>query len=699
MFRRWVWVLRRSLVSKGRLTPDVSSAVPSGLGRFPKPSPKAEALGYFQFSLREKRSAVSCVRGTPHKGIALLLALTGLCLLSCANAAQLDLEITPVFSGEPLQLNSLRYQTAAAETFSVTRLSYLLSGFALERPDGSWLEFSNQVAWLDVEKGRSTIELSNVPPQTFRGMRFEVGLSPELNHAKPEQFGPDHPLNPNLNGLHWGWQGGYVFMAVEGMWRKTAGPYDGWSFHLARDTNRTSVSLPLSLDLRNDVKVEVVFDLGALMSAPRPISFAKDGSSTHSREMPAAGEDSRPTRDPVASALVRNLPGAFQVRGIEMFAAREDSRPTGDAVAARAQPLYMPPHFTPYPFEVSAGFPIPDLPRDNPLIKERVELGKRLFHDPILSRDDSISCASCHQTDHAFADARRFSLGVAGLPGARNAMPLFNLAWKSSFFWDGRAPSVRAQALMPIQDHSEMDELLTNVCVKLRGGIALVSKAPSDGERDRVRGDATPGMCTDYPALFNAAFGSPGITGEKIGLALEQFVLTLVSFDSKFDRAMKGEIQLSEQEQHGFELFMTENDPRRNQFGADCFHCHGGPLFQSQTFANNGLDDSVTDAGREKITGKPADRGKFATPTLRNVALTAPYMHDGRFNTLEEVIEHYSTGMKRSPTLDPNLAKHPVEGMRLSKEDKSALVAFLKTLTDEHFVSKPSEKAKNVASD
>jgi cytochrome c peroxidase len=157
---------------------------------------------------------------------------------------------------------------------------------------------------------------------------------------------------------------------------------------------------------------------------------------------------------------------------------------------------------------------------------------------------------------------------------------------------------------------------------------------------------------------------------------------------------MKGEAQLTEEEKRGFELFMTEYDPRRSQFGADCFHCHGGPLFQSQTFANNGLDGAFKDPGRAKITGNAADQGKFATPSLRNVALTAPYMHDGRFKTLEEVIDHYSTGVKRSATLDPNLAKHPEGGIRLSSQDKSALVAFLRALTDERFVVAKTSNSK-----
>ena len=536
----------------------------------------------------------------------------------------------------------MRYQTAAEETFSITRLSYLLSGFALERLDGSWLELTNQVAWLDVEKGRRAIQISEIPKQSFRSLRFNVGLSPDLNHARPEQFGANHPLNPNLNGLHWAWQGGYIFMALEGMWRGKSGPYDGWSFHLARDTNRACISLAAPIDLAKDTRLEVVFDVSALLGTSNAISFARDGASTHSRHS-----------DPIAAALVANLPEAFRVRSITPSL-------TSPPVAKPVKPLYLPQQFTPYDFEISATFPIPNLPRDNPLIKERVELGRNLFHEPLLSRDNTISCASCHQSDHAFADPRRYSTGVEGRTGARNAMPLFNLAWKSSFFWDGRAPSLRAQALLPIQDHLEMDEPLTNLVGKLKG---------------------------NYPALFTGAFGSPEITAEKLGLALEQFLLTLVSFDSKFDRCMKGEAQFTQQERRGFQLFMTENDPRRGQFGADCFHCHGGPLLQSQTFANNGLDEVFRDSGREKVTGNAADRGKFAIPSLRNVALTAPYMHDGRFKTLEEVVEHYSTGVKRSPTLDPNLAKHPVEGIRLSAEDKAALVAFLKTLTDERFLS------------
>jgi cytochrome c peroxidase len=567
--------------------------------------------------------------------------------------ASLQIEITSQFNGQPIQSDSLRYQTSAGETFSITRVSYLLSGFALQRADGSWVELTNQVAWLDAEKGRHSIRLDQIPAESFRSIRFHLGPDAEANHADIATFPANHPLNPNLNNLHWSWQGGFIFLALEGMWRNSGGQLDGWAYHLARDTNRTRINLAAPLDLTRDTKLELGFDLATLLNAPRPLSFAKDGSSTHSRD-----------GDPVAGALVANLPGSFRVLRVAV--------PTPDkGGAAISKPLYLPVKFTPYRFQMSATFPIPDLPKDNPLIEERVALGEKLFNETALSKDGTVSCASCHLAKAAFADPRKYSFGVRDQVGTRNAMSLFNLAWKSSFFWDGRAPSLRAQALMPIQDHAEMDESPTNICSKLAASA------------DRASDLAPP--ANDYPALFTASFGSPAITPEKIGLALEQYVLTLTSYDSKFDRVLAGKSQFTDGERRGLELFMKEYDPRRGQLGADCFHCHGGSLFQSQTFANNGLDSQFKDPGRAKVTGQDTDLGKFATPSLRNVELTAPYMHDGRFQTLEEVVEHYSTSQKRSATLDPNLAKHPDGGVPLSDGDKRDLVLFLKTLTDSRF--------------
>ena len=624
----------------------------------------------------------------------IILWLTGLCAVNPASAATLQLQITPKVSGENLQPASLRYQTSAGETFSVTRVSWLASDFALQRNDGSWLELSNSVAWFDYEQNRDSKRLE-IPAGEYRSLRFLVGLNTNLNHADVAKFPAAHPLNPNLNGLHWSWQGGFIFLALEGLWRNANGELDGWAYHLARDTNATRITLAAPLQITNETKIEMDFDLAALLNAPRPLSFGKDGSSTHSRD-----------GDPISAALVANLAGAFRIHKITTLT-------DAQIAVAHPKPLYLPEKFTPYQFQMSATFPIPDLPRDNPLTVERVELGKTLFFDKQLSINNAQSCADCHAPEKAFTDGRRTARGTEGEFGTRNAMPLFNLAWKKEFFWDGRAKSLREQVLQPIQNPIEMHESLTNLVLKLGGtglrpvvfGVAPETvgaqspqslsqepakssvTSPSGATPDGTGGTPVLPTKTDYRALFTAAFGSPEITAEKISLALENYLLTLTSFNAKFDRVLRGEEKFTAEEQRGLELFSTEYDPRRGQFGADCFHCHGGPLFQSQSFANNGSDGAFTDIGREKVTGKANDRGKFSVPSLRNVELTAPYMHDGRFRTLEDVIRHYSTGIPRSATLDPNLAKHPDGGVPLTESDKRALAAFLKTLTDSQFSS------------
>ena len=570
-----------------------------------------------------------------------------------APGASLELRIAPTFSGEPLQPASLRYQTSAHETFSITRLSFLLSGLALQRADGAWMEISNATAWLDLEQKRSSFRLEQVPTGEFGAVRFSIGLSPTLNHLDITNFPAGHPLNPAVNGLHWSWQGGFIFLALEGLWRNPAGQLDGWAYHLAREPNCTQVTLAARFDLSNEARIELELDLAALLgcSGGRLLSFNRDGSSTHSRDS-----------DPIAASLVSNLPAAFRLRTITSLSPAR-------VAAALPQPLYLPAKFTPFPFKLNAAFPIPTLPRDNPLTVERVELGRTLFSDPLLSLNNRQSCSSCHQPQFGFGDHKTVSTGAEGQAGSRNAMPLFNLAWKKQFFWDGRAPSLREQVLQPIQNPIEMHETLTNAVAKLQ--------QPAN----------RPAIEVGYSALFQKAFGSTNISSEKIALALEAYLLTLTSFDAKFDRVQRGEDTFTAQEQRGFELFSTEYDPRRGQFGADCFHCHGGPLFQSQAFANNGLDDEFSDPGRGKITDKPSDIGKFAVPSLRNLEVTAPYMHDGRFQSLAQVVRHYSTGVKRSATLDPNLAKHPDGGVPLNAADQQALVAFLKTLTDETYRS------------
>lgn len=308
----------------------------------------------------------------------------------------------------------------------------------------------------------------------------------------------------------------------------------------------------------------------------------------------------------------------------------------------------------------SGKFPMPDF-NNNPPTKEGVALGRMLFYEKMLSKDGSQACASCHLQSHGFTDTARFSIGVEGKKGGRQAMSVFNTAWHTNeFFWDGRAHLLRDQALKPIQDPLEMNETLENVFAKL-----------SDSKM--------------YRDQFFRTFNSEEVTPEKMSLAMEQFMNTIISNQSKYDKFLAGEMSLTPSEERGRELFFLEfNEFLPQKSGADCAHCHGGFNFANKLYSNNGLDAeaNITDYGREKVTNNINDKGKFKIPSLRNIELTAPYMHDGRFNTLEEVVDHYNNGVKESSTLDPALRPTINTGLRLTAQDKADLVAFLKTLTD-----------------
>jgi cytochrome c peroxidase len=584
--------------------------------------------------------------------IFILLFATAIAL--SASAADLRVEFIPQFNGEPLAFDALKNQTAAGQKISVTRLDFLLSEISLRRDDGAWIAQKNYFALINARDGRTNFLLENIPPGNYDAIHFQIGLPPEINHGDIAQWPAGHPLNPDVNHLYWGWSREYVFLALEGGWQ-SGGEQSGFSFHLATDSKLMTVELPVALEMNSSREIQVGLDIGKIFSAPNKIELSDSTDTTHSR-----------TNDLLAVQLRQNVENAFAIESVKEFS------PIAE-ISNATNHIEIAPNATPYHLTISQFAPQPDLPRDNPLTVEGVELGSKLFFDRRLSADNSESCATCHNPHLAFSQPRRFSRGIDGEIGTRNAMPLENLAWKNSFFWDGRAATLREQVLQPIQNPIEMHESLSEALAKIK------QPNPPDGR------PAPPGA-PDYPKMFTAAFGSPEITIDKMARALEQFLLVQVSFNSKFDRVMNGQTNFTAEEARGFILFNTEYDPYHGQYGADCFHCHGGPLFQSQSFANNGLDSAFSDLGLYKTTHRAGDEGKFAVPSLRNVAVTAPYMHDGRFQTLEEVVEHYCTGMKRSATLDPNLAKHPDGGLPLSADDKRALVAFLKTLTDEKYL-------------
>ena len=305
------------------------------------------------------------------------------------------------------------------------------------------------------------------------------------------------------------------------------------------------------------------------------------------------------------------------------------------------------------------GLPEPELPADNPLTEQGVKLGRMLFYETRLSGDNSMACASCHKQENAFTDTNRFSTGIDGLDGHRQAMSAVNMLWNTNgYFWDGRAQKLRDQSVIPIQDVLEMNETMENVVEKL--------------EQDTL-----------YTHQFFRAFGSEDISSYRIGLALEQFMNSIVSYRSKYDLFLDGEATFTEEEELGMELFFEEYNPYFPETsGADCGHCHGGKNFSSQEYMNNGLDSIYNDDGRYDVTGLESDRGAMKVTTLRNIELTPPYMHDGRFNTLEEVIDHYNEGLRNNASLNPALAMTMGTGLMLNETDKDALIAFLKTLTD-----------------
>ncbi len=334
--------------------------------------------------------------------------------------------------------------------------------------------------------------------------------------------------------------------------------------------------------------------------------------------------------------------------------------------SSKEEETYSP---VPYVLEIPILFQdkliAPIIPTNNPLTQEGVALGKKLFFDKILSGNETQSCATCHNPAASFTNNERFSKGIDGRFGTRNSMPLFNLAWnfEELFAWDGKEFSLEKQALEPVSNPIEMHADWKTVVKKLENHAT-------------------------YPFLFQQAFGSSTINSELVTKAIAQFERTLISGNSKFDQYLRGEKNLTPKEQNGFTIFMDEAK-------GDCFHCHGSnnnPLWTDHKFHNNGLDLEFKDLGLGAITGDPSDNGKFKSPSIRNLAFTAPYMHDGRFTTLEEVINHYSEGLKPSSTIDPLMKKVAQGGVQLTPKEKTDLKAFLLTLSDSNFINNPAFK-------
>lgn len=339
---------------------------------------------------------------------------------------------------------------------------------------------------------------------------------------------------------------------------------------------------------------------------------------------------------------------------------------------------------TPYQIEVPKFFPTKmNIPEDNPLTVEGIELGRYLFYDGQLSGrteiDSLMSCATCHIQANSFEcgiNHPKFlngkTFGLTGIPTPHYMMPLINLVWNEyGYLWNG------------VIHESNTDSKKRNIEALVWMGIM----APHEMNGDTNRTIALLRQNPIYPGMFKKAFGSEDITLDRVSKAIAQFIRTLISNNCKFDRYLRGEEQLTTSELNGFVLFTTEE-------GADCFHCHGGDgnvLFTTNLFYNNAKDDVFNDVrDRYHVTFDPMDIGAYRAPTLRNIALTAPYMHDGRFKTLDEVINFYNIGLVYSPYVHPLMHKINQGGADLTPRQKQDLKAFLLTLTDTTFINNPA---------
>ena len=321
---------------------------------------------------------------------------------------------------------------------------------------------------------------------------------------------------------------------------------------------------------------------------------------------------------------------------------------------------------TPYVLSFPANLAPPIIPADNPLTEEGVKLGRVLFYEKKLSAKNNVSCGSCHMQKFAFASGTALSKGTDGQDGTRNTMHLANIAWDNHLTWDGHAPNLEEQARIPISHRLEMNQTLEQAATKLQ-------------------------QTEPYPRLFQAAFKSAVITPDNIVKAIAQFERTLVSANSKFDRFLKSEATLTAEEMEGLLLFSTKPNPAQGIRGANCVTCHTGTLTDHK-FINIGLDNKIIDKGLGGVTGMAADDGKFKVPSMQNIALTAPYMHDGRLKTLEEVLDYYNEHIvASSPNIDSELLQNSNEingkTLMLTPKEKAKIIKFLQTFTDSTFIN------------
>jgi cytochrome c peroxidase len=363
--------------------------------------------------------------------------------------------------------------------------------------------------------------------------------------------------------------------------------------------------------------------------------------------------------------MIMNFAKIYYVLGLSLVlvveSCKHEPEDNGDLSAYPYNP-------TPYTITQPAHFPPMLIPSDNPMTEQGISLGQHLFYDPILSADSTQACASCHLPQFGFTDGKAFSKGIDGIEGTRSSMSLINIGYvKSGLFWDGRSKTLEEQALLPVEDPIEMHNTWP--------------KAMDDLRKHK-----------DYPRMFREAFGISNkseMSKEMAAKAIAQFERIITSTNAKYDQVQAGLAKFTDLELYGQGLYF-DDDPDLPD--SECWHCHNLPLGSSDDFFNNGLTltdelSNFPDPGRGKVTSSIADNGKFRAPSLRNIKDSAPYMHDGRLSTLDDVFAHYISGGKSSPNADPLIHKLP-----FGPNEIKALKAFINTLQDDTVYDNPRLK-------
>jgi len=583
-----------------------------------------------------------------------------------------------LMNGQPVQFDTLIYKNIAGNRFEINQVQYFISEVTIHKASGEKILLSPDRNWhyvdKDIPKTLTWYLTDKIEAGVYDSISFTFGLS--KNNNKSFKF-----RNPPENLMAWPdvLGGGYHYMKINLKYLNHNGELSNFNCHLGTGQVRNNkgnitsfiqnsfcITLPNSSFVQNNSEtkeVQLIMNLENWFNGANKIDFNNYGGIMDKQE--------------VMKSFCENGAHVFSVAGTSGIVKDSWSQPK------------------PYLINIPLFPDSLNIPADNPMTNEGVELGRYLFYDGRMSghtnKKKLMSCASCHRQEHAFECGINHPLykdghphGLSGKPTPHTMLPLINLVWvNEGYMWNG---SINKNNNKLGSDAYGVPAELPYHYKNIESFVWMSIVAPHEMNGSIKKTVRAIQKIPMYSSMFKRAFGSDSVTIDRISKAIAQFVRSLVSFNSKFDRFMDGKAVLSNSEKNGLYIFSTER--------GDCFHCHGSPaipLWTTNLFMNNAKDINFNEPGdRYSVTGNPKDRGKYRVPTLRNIEFTAPYMHDGRFKTLDEVLDFYNSGLKRSPYVDPLMINMNHGGIHLPQKDIDDLKAFLKTLSDSSFITNPA---------